>query len=251
MIFESEGFTLSEALIKQSLGEIFTYQLNKTLTLNCQNLFSMQFDKGDIYHVYNRGNNSQPIFFNYENYLFFLQKLKSYIIPFADILAWCLMPNHFHLMVYVNEMEVEVAERSGANEGFTLSEILTNGKAKRRTLNDSIGVMLRSYTRAIQKQQNITGSIFQKNTKAICLTEISGITPSWFQVEYCTVINIIDPEKEYAQICFNYIHENPVNAHLVKKPHEWEFSSYQDYSGKRKGKLINRERAKEFGLKIL
>ncbi len=220
----------------------------------------MQFEQYDIYHIYNRGNNSQTIFFNHDNYLFFLQKIKSHITPFADILAWCLMPNHFHLMVYVNHVEIEVLnigsfisnnQGSASSEGFNQSDALTYGKAKLRTLNDSIGIMLRSYSRAIQKQQSFTGSIFQKKTKAICLTDIKGITPAWFQTEYCTVINIIDPEKEYPQICFNYIHENPVNAHLVKMPEEWEFSSYKDYSGKRKGKLINRERDKEFGLKIL
>jgi hypothetical protein len=55
-------------------------------------------------------------------------------------------------------------------------------------------------------------------------------------------------EKEYPQICFRYIHDNPVKAKLVQQPEEWEFSSYCDYHGLRNGKLINRERAAEFGL---
>jgi len=68
----------------------------------------MQFEEGYIYHIYNQGNNRQKIFFNRENYLYFLRKINTYILPYGDILAWCLMPNHFHLMVLVNNIEVDV-----------------------------------------------------------------------------------------------------------------------------------------------
>jgi putative transposase len=200
----------------------------------------MQFETNNIYHIYNRGNNSQTLYFNRDNYLFFLQKAKMYITPFTDILAWCLMPNHFHFMVYVHRVCIEISEQ------VTESHQLT----KTRTFNDSISILLRSYTRAIQKQEKITGSIFQHRTKAVCLTDVTGVSPAWFQSNYGTIINITDPEKEYPQVCFNYIHQNPVKARLVRNPEDWEFSSYLDYCGLRNGKLINRERAAEFGLKI-
>ncbi|MDD4236020.1 MAG: hypothetical protein PHF99_08405, partial [Bacteroidales bacterium] len=61
----------------------------------------MIIEKGYIYHIYNQGNNRRRIFLIRENYLFFLKKIETYILPYADILAYCLMPNHFHLMVYV------------------------------------------------------------------------------------------------------------------------------------------------------
>jgi len=65
----------------------------------------MQFEAGNIYHIYNQGNNRQKIFFERENYLFFLKKIKTHVVPYADILAWCLMPNHFHLMAYVHNKD--------------------------------------------------------------------------------------------------------------------------------------------------
>ena len=68
----------------------------------------MEFEQGHLYHVYNRGNNSQKVFFTIANYLFFLKKIKTNILPYADILAWCLMPNHFHLMIHVNEVATEL-----------------------------------------------------------------------------------------------------------------------------------------------
>ena len=108
--------------------------------------------------------------------------------------------------------------------------------------------MLASYTRAINKQENLTGSLFRDKTKAECLTKTEGITPSFFNTQYGTIINIPNPEKEYPQVCFNYIHNNPVKGNLVKHAEDWEFSSNQDLFGLRDWKLINRARVKEFGL---
>ena len=198
----------------------------------------MQFEPNHMYHIYNRGNNSQKIFFTRDNYLFFLKKIKLYILSYADILAWCLMPNHFHLMVYVNQISI--------SKQVTESHQLT----KSRSINDSISILLRSYTQAIQKQENFTGSLFQHRTKSICLTDISGVTPAWFETTFGASINIPDGEKDYPQVCFNYIHENPVTAGMVKNAGDWEFSSYRDFSGERDGKLISRNRAEEFELHI-
>ncbi len=209
----------------------------------------MQFETNHIYHIYNRGNNSQKIFFKRENFLFFLQKIKTHITPFADILAWCLMPNHFHLMVYINTDEISFENKLNLNKdkyGVKWGAVINN----KRTLNQSIAIMLRSYTRAINNQENRNGSLFQMTTKAICLTDNSEITPAFIQTNYGTKINIPDSEKEYPQVCFNYIHQNPVNGKLVENQEDWEFSSYQDNAGTRKGRMINRERVKEFGLKI-
>ena len=91
----------------------------------------MLIEKGHIYHIYNQGNNRQKIFFNRENYFFFLGKMKEYIMPYADIMAWCLMPNHFHWMVYVKETMINIENKSVAlsedviSEGVTLSDALT------------------------------------------------------------------------------------------------------------------------------
>ncbi|NOR75330.1 MAG: hypothetical protein GQ525_09240, partial [Draconibacterium sp.] len=120
----------------------------------------MQFETNHIYHIYNRGNNSQNIFFNRENYLFFLQKIRTHIIPFADILAWCLMQNHFHLMVYINTNKISFENKLNLNKdkyGVKWGAVINN----KRTLNKSIAIMLRSYTRAINNQKNRNGSLFQ------------------------------------------------------------------------------------------
>ena len=208
----------------------------------------MIFETENLYHIYNQGNNRQSIFFSRENYLFFLRKMREYILPYADILAWCLMPNHFHIMIYLHTFEMEVV----GSEGFTPSEAFTKvtKQMKKRDFNASIGVMLRSYTRAVNKQKEMSGSLFRSSTKAQCLTKREGLTPTYFNTVFGTQINTHYQEQEYPQVCFNYIHLNPTRANLVKNIDEWEFSSAIDYLGIRNGKLINKERLNEFGIKI-
>jgi len=206
----------------------------------------MQFESGHLYHIYNRGNNAQKIFFNRENSLFFLKKIKQYISPYTDILAWVLMPNHFHLMVYVKSVVIDVPNFN--TESLTLSETLSIKPTKLRSFNDSIGIMLRTYTRAIQKQEQSVGSLFQEHTKAVCLTKPEDICFSWFYEDYGLQDNPMNGHEDYVVACFRYIHENPVIARLSRSTVDWEFSSAPDYFANRTGKLINRDKAKEFGL---
>lgn len=108
--------------------------------------------------------------------------------------------------------------------------------------------MLRSYTRAINIQENRNGALFREETKAECLTKTEGVSPSFFNTLHGTKINIPNADKEYPHVCFNYIHNNPVKAGLVNKAEDWEFSSYRCYCGLSTGNLINKIRAKEFEL---
>ena len=171
----------------------------------------MEFFKNELYHIYNRGNNQQKIFFKPDNYLFFLTKVRRYIIPYCDILAYCLMPNHFHFLIRSDERTI--ATKSVADKD-------------KNVLSEGIRHLLSSYTQAINKQNNSTGSLFQQNTKAK---------------------SIVKGSRNYDQICLHYIHQNPLKANLAKKMEEWEFSSFLDYCGKRNGTLCN----KELAVKIL
>jgi putative transposase len=73
------------------------------------------------YHVYNKGIDNQIIFKDSSDYAVFLSLLKRYLgnesaknsvgveyANFADqveVLAFCLMPNHFHLLIYQSSAE--------------------------------------------------------------------------------------------------------------------------------------------------
>jgi putative transposase len=62
----------------------------------------VQLEKDSIYHIYNRGVNKLPVFYSSRNFQFFLTKLGEYIGKSARLYAYCLMPNHFHLLLRIN-----------------------------------------------------------------------------------------------------------------------------------------------------
>ena len=63
----------------------------------------MYFIPQQVYYIYNRGNNKQRIFFSDRNYRFLLKKIDAELSPCCENLCWCLMPNHFHLLIYATE----------------------------------------------------------------------------------------------------------------------------------------------------
>lgn len=167
----------------------------------------MEFFENELYNIYNRGNNQQQIFFKPDNYLFFLKKVRKFILPHCDILSYCLMPNHFHFLINADKR--------------TITTKIIAGKEK-NILSEGIRMLLSSYTQAINKQNNTSGSLFQQNTKAKTIAKGSNL---------------------YDLLCFHYIHQNPMKAKLVKKMEDWEYSSFKDYCGLRKGTLCNQELA--------
>lgn len=127
----------------------------------------MILESGHLHHIYNQGNNGETVFYTRANYIFFLEKIRKHILPFADIIAWCLMPTHFHLLVYVK------------NDAHTSNLLLP--KRTKTNLNKEIGIMLASYCRAINNQEKRTGSLFRRNTKSKYVTNVNWLTPSYFQ----------------------------------------------------------------------
>ncbi len=176
----------------------------------------MHFSTGEIYHVYNRGNNKQMIFFNDRNYIFFIKKVREEWPKYCEILCYCLMPNHFHFMLVPNEKAC-----NNISLGDKLTQIQNFSKA--------IGKTLSSYTKAINIQNNTSGNLFQKKTQAKCLS--NGECDSKFDT------------KDYLLNCFHYIHQNPIQAKLVKELNQWKYSSYLDYYGYRNGTLCNKKLA--------
>lgn len=166
----------------------------------------MTFRENCLYHVYNRGNDRQPIFFSRANYLFFLQKVRDSIRPHCELLAYCLMPNQFHFLLL-------------ATADALKTKLI--GGVEKNVLSEGFKSVLSSYTQAINRQEGRTGSLFTQNTKA---KELSG--------------------PDYGFTCFQYIHQNPARAGLVKRLEDWEFSSFQDYAGLRNGTLCEQLRAK-------
>lgn len=103
-----------------------------------------------LFHIYNQVNNRQIIFFERENYLYFLFKTRKYLLPHCEILSYCLMPNHFHLLIYADERTMQTV-KIGNNDINVLSYGFQN--------------LLSSYTKAINGKFERTGSLFTKIPK--------------------------------------------------------------------------------------
>ncbi len=168
----------------------------------------MQIQPDNLYHVYNQGNRKQPIFFEPKQYQLFLVLTKKYIVPNGNILAYCLMPNHFHFLIHTNENSA-VKYKLGNIEISMLS--------------NSFRMLLSKYAQVLNREKIESGSVFRQKTKA----------------------KLIDPSSLYnAENCFRYIHTNPVKAGLVKQERDWNFSSFNEYLGLYKTGLVNMEIAK-------
>ncbi len=65
--------------------------------------FTLPLLEGNYYHLFNRANSSRKLFYKKENYEFFLRKFDEHIFEFIKLFAFCLLPNHFHLLIKVDK----------------------------------------------------------------------------------------------------------------------------------------------------
>lgn len=184
-----------------------------------------------IYHVFNQGNNRQRIFFSEENYRFFTAKIRRHIMPVADILAYCLMPNHFHLLLVLKPEGVQrtnVKKPSAGRMNF------------QQAISNQFAIALRSYTQAINKQNQWSGSLFRQRTKFKPVELLPNLVDPTTHTSAT-----LDSPTDYLLTCFDYIHANPVKADLVYSPEEWPFSSYVEFSKKKDGGVCNIQLARD------
>ena len=147
-----------------------------------------------IYHIYNRGVNHEDIFIEPRNYAYFLNLYAKYINPVADTFAYCLLRNHFHVLLRIKSEE-EIYPKT-----LRVSETL-------RVLNPStqFSNFFNAYAKAINKAYNRTGSLFQHPFGRVPVT----MSDQLFRVVV-------------------YIHQNPQKHKLADDFREWKYSSYRE-----------------------
>jgi hypothetical protein len=174
------------------------------------------------YHIYNRGVNGEDIFVEERNYDLFLKLFEKHLSPVADLFAYCLLRNHFHLSVKIKSEE-EILEtqiktqriktlkvstpniRHNVQEPFPDPGDRSQGKplgferyASRRFSN-----FFNAYAKTINKAYRRTGSLFQHPF---------GRVPITTDRQFWNVIA--------------YIHQNPQKHGFVKDFRDWKYSSY-------------------------
>ena len=105
----------------------------------------IQFETGKYYHIYNRGCNREKIFLNVDNYEYLIRLFTKHIknLPLA-IIAYCLMPNHYHLLL--------------RQDGII-------------TIDDFIQRIFNSYSKAFNLMHNRSGTLFEGPFKAIVIDD--------------------------------------------------------------------------------
>lgn len=100
---------------------------------------------GNYFHVYNRGAHRNPIFFEERNYDYFLQRMEKYKNnDRIQIVSYCLMPNHFHFLLYqITENAISEYVRGvcdgyvkAVNKAYHRSGHLFEGKYKLKLVDD-------------------------------------------------------------------------------------------------------------------
>ncbi len=146
---------------------------------------------GHYYHIYNRGNNRENIFYEERNYRYFLELYRKYIMPVCDTFAYCLMRNHFHILVRIKEEQTcQVSKTWQVLEPQHVSRQFSN--------------LFNSYAKSINIAYQRTGSLFQK---------------PFHRIE-------VDSDRYFARI-IHYIHFNPQKHGFVENFRQYPFSSYQ------------------------
>ena len=169
----------------------------------------MNIIQDETYHIYNQGNNQERLFYEDVDYIHFLKLFRKYVLPNCNVLAYCLMPNHFHFFIDATEDSARIKPVGNID-----SCKLANG----------FRFLQSNYAQYLNKKQKRSGSLFRQRTKAKSRA---------------------DGDANYAFIAFQYIHQNPMKAELVTRMENWIYSSFTDYVGLRNGTICNKELAFE------
>lgn len=157
---------------------------------------------GNYYHIYNRGINGCALFKEPTNYEYFLDLYEKHILPVAETYAWCLMGNHFHLLVRIRE--VDFFSSTTDLEGF---ENLRGQGQKNlpydKRINQQFSNLFNAYTKAFNKKYKRTGSLFEHSFRRKRIND-----------------------DDYLRNVILYIHNNPIHHGFCDHPMDYPWSSY-------------------------
>lgn len=144
-----------------------------------------------FYHIFNRGINSQKIFFNDRNYHYFIKLMESKLSSVVNIYSYCLLKNHFHFLVKIKS-EQEIRVMFPQKDTIEVSRIISQ----------QFSNMFNSYTQAINKHYGRTGKLFELPFRR----------------------KLIDSHEQLINT-IQYIHNNPVKHGITTNPKIYRSSS--------------------------
>lgn len=172
---------------------------------------------GNFYHIYNRGINAEIIFKKDTHYQLFLNKYIKHVWPYVDTFAYCLMSNHFHLLVRI-KTEEEIINSSLQQYPMKKNEFYD------KFISRQFSHLFNGYTQVINNECKRTGGLFESPYRRI---EVSN-------------------HRYFTQL-IGYIHQNPQKHGFVSDFREYHYSSYQSHLFNKATKLKRDEVLSWFG----
>ncbi len=159
---------------------------------------------GCYFHIYNKGVNGINLFYSPDNYEYFLRKYDEHIDPVGDTYAWCLLGNHFHLLVRIKEAEEVVGGENLTGFG-NLSGLEGGEKEEKYSLwiSKRFSNLFNAYAKALNNQQGRQGTLFERPFRR----------------------KLVSSEKYFRQLVV-YIHSNPVHHRFTDDFKDYPWSSY-------------------------
>lgn len=153
------------------------------------------------YHIFNRGNNYEFLFFKDYNYTYFLKKYKEYLSEHVSTFAYSLLPNHFHLLI----------------------------KTKTDTVSSQFRKLFQSYALSINKQENRTGSLFTKPFRRITIEDNEYLKWLVFYIHFNPEKHrIIDDFRKYEHGSFQSLINSSIPTQEQKEVFDW-FGGKEDF----------------------
>ena len=149
-----------------------------------------------VFHVLNRGINGMEIFRRREDYIIFIERYQKYIQPIAHTYVYCLMPNHFHILLKIKPLHLLPQKIKGD---------INNGKFTRR-LSQPFSNLFNSYATSFNRFYDRKDKVFSQPFSKI----------------------IVENENYFKYLIY-YIHRNPVHHKFCYDLNDWQYSSYWDY----------------------
>ena len=160
------------------------------------------------YHIFNHANGFENIFTVDDNYRFYLDKYQQYILPIAETYAYCLLPNHFHLVVRIRRREVlEEVFRNFKSTNFSkfpnLEKVEVTDNMIEYYISKQFANLFSCYTQSFNKVNKRRGSLFLKNFRREPIEN-----------------------KAYFLNAVIYTHRNPVHHAFCDRYTDWSYTSF-------------------------
>ena len=166
------------------------------------------------YHIFNHANGFENIFTVDDNYRFYLDKYQQYILPIAETYAYCLLPNHFHLVVRIRRKEViEEVYRNFKSTNFSkvpnFGKVENSGKVEitdniiEQFISKQFANLFSCYTQSFNKVNKRRESLFLKNFRREPIEN-----------------------KAYFLNAVIYTHRNPAHHAFCDRYTDWSYTSF-------------------------